>query len=93
MVDIDTEIKNTQNILWNGPLGWYEKGFIQSSVSVAKTVSSTKNIHSIAGGGDTIACIKASGTICDWSFISTGGGAMLYFLANDDLMLPANNEN
>ena len=93
LVRFNDEIKNTQNILWNGPLGWYEKGFIQSSVSVAKTVSSTKNIHSIAGGGDTIACIKASGTICDWSFISTGGGAMLYFLANDDLMLPTNNEN
>ncbi len=82
------KIEKTKSVLWNGPVGWYERGFINHSVSVAKTLTSSKNIYSIAGGGDTIACIKASGTINDWSFLSTGGGAMLYFLANDDLALP-----
>ncbi len=82
------KIEKTKSVLWNGPIGWYERGFITHSVFVAKILTSNKNIYSIAGGGDTVACIKASGTINNWSFLSTGGGAMLYFLANDDLMLP-----
>ncbi len=77
-------IKESKFILWNGPLGNYEKGFKNATLSLAKEVAETEAI-SIVGGGDTIASIEELGIKDKFSFISTGGGAMLDFLANETL--------
>ena len=74
-------------ILWNGPMGNYENGFIQGSVAVANLISdATKNgAISIVGGGDSVALIQQQGLEKDFTFLSTGGGAMLEYLANGTL--------
>jgi phosphoglycerate kinase len=77
------EIKNTKFILWNGPLGNYENGFTKGTIELAKMVGNSK-AFSIIGGGDTIAAIEKVG-LKKFSFVSTGGGAMLDFLANGTL--------
>jgi phosphoglycerate kinase len=71
-------------ILWNGPLGNYENGFIDATDAFARAVARS-NAHSIVGGGDTIAAIEKLGLLSRFSFVSTGGGAMLQFLAKGTL--------
>lgn len=82
-------------ILWNGPLGAYEKGFKEPTLDLARAIiaQTKKGTESIVGGGDTLAAIadlgagagKDASVEGDFTFVSTGGGAMLDFLANETL--------
>ncbi|MEK7552794.1 MAG: phosphoglycerate kinase, partial [Patescibacteria group bacterium] len=71
-------------ILWNGPLGNFERGFRGSTEATAKLIAGS-NAVSIVGGGDTIAAIRTLDLFNQFDFVSTGGGAMLDFLANGTL--------
>lgn len=73
-------------VLWNGPLGNYEIGYDQATMNLAKLIAGFDgNITSMIGGGDTVAAISRLGLDKKFTFISTGGGAMLDFLANETL--------
>jgi len=73
-------VHNAKTVLWNGPLGNYENGFIEATDDLARAIAASHS-HSIIGGGDTIAAIEKLGLFSKFSFVSTGGGAMLDFLA------------
>ncbi|MEK9183736.1 MAG: phosphoglycerate kinase, partial [Patescibacteria group bacterium] len=73
-------IKKEKFILWNGPPGNIEEGFGESTKIVAEAIANS-GAKSIVGGGDTVAIINKMGLIDKFSFVSTGGGAMLQFLA------------
>lgn len=78
-------IKNTKMIIWNGPIGMFEdERFANGTRSVAQTIVGS-NSFKIAGGGDTIAALNHFGLLEQFNFISTGGGAMLDFLAGNKL--------
>ncbi|MDD5720879.1 MAG: phosphoglycerate kinase [Candidatus Pacebacteria bacterium] len=77
-------IKKSKLILWNGPLGRYEDGGAEATKKVFKLVASSK-AESVIGGGDTVALIRELNMENKFSFVSTGGGAMLDFLANGTL--------
>jgi phosphoglycerate kinase len=77
-------INKSKTVLWNGPLGLFEHGFSDATNIVAKAITNS-NAHSILGGGDTISAVEALGMGADFSFVSTGGGAMLDFLAQGTL--------
>jgi len=87
IVDIGKETINSfieilgkyKTIVWNGPLGWYEKGFDVATVKLANAIAEN-NSHTVLGGGDTVSIIQKEGLEDDFDFISTGGGAMLEFL-------------
>lgn len=72
--------QKAKTILWNGPLGNYERGFVDSTNEFARAVAAS-SAHSIIGGGDTIAAIETLGLLPHFSFVSTGGGSMLDLLA------------
>ena len=72
--------QKAKTIIWNGPLGNYENGFCDATDAFALSVANS-NARSIVGGGDTIAAIEGLGLLPHFSFVSTGGGAMLDFLA------------
>ncbi len=76
--------QKSKSILWNGPLGNYENGFTAATDSFARAVASSR-AHSVVGGGDTIASIQSLNLLSQFSFVSTGGGAMLEFLAKGNL--------
>jgi phosphoglycerate kinase len=76
--------KKAKTIIWNGPLGNYENGFRSGTDAFARAVAAS-NAHSIIGGGDTIAAIENLNLLSHFSFVSTGGGAMLDFLAHGTL--------
>jgi 3-phosphoglycerate kinase len=84
---LESLVRESKTILWNGPLGNYELGFQDKTEVLAKMVAdATPNgATSIVGGGDTIASINKLGLNEKFTFISTGGGAMLDFLVNESL--------
>jgi phosphoglycerate kinase len=84
---IEEEIKKAKYILWNGPLGAYEQGYVNPTLDLARHIaSSTKlGVKTIVGGGDTLAAIAKLGIEQDFTFVSTGGGAMLDFLSQGSL--------
>jgi phosphoglycerate kinase len=71
-------------VLWNGPLGWYEKGYIKSTDTIAQTIID-KKIPAVIGGGDTLSALKKFAFDPKGVFLSTGGGAMLKFLSEGTL--------
>jgi phosphoglycerate kinase len=77
-------IKKAKIILWNGPLGKYEDGGAISTKDILHLVAKSK-AESIIGGGDTVALISKMKMEKKFSFVSTGGGATLDFLANGTL--------
>jgi phosphoglycerate kinase len=77
-------VQKTKTLLWNGPLGNYEQEFVDATNACATAIANS-NSYSIIGGGDTIAAIEGLGLLSKFSFVSTGGGAMLDFLAKGTL--------
>ena len=78
-------IRHSKTVVWNGPLGFYENKYFQKGTySTARAIARSR-AYSIAGGGETINIIKRLRLTRKIDFVSTGGGAMLEFLAGKDL--------
>ena len=77
-------IKKSKLILFNGPLGKYEDGETKATMKVLKLIANSE-AESILGGGDTITLVSKMKIKNKFSFVSTGGGATLDFLANGTL--------
>ncbi len=77
-------IKQAKFILWNGPLGDYQLGFIEGTKNLVELISRTKP-DSVVGGGDTMSLITKFGYDKQFSFCSTAGGSMLEFLLKGNI--------
>ena len=90
------EIIKAENLLWNGPLGFFEKTPFDAGTNyVLKGVKNNKfkNFFSVAGGGDTISLLKKGGFFNCFSFVSTGGGAFLEFIQRGNSLPGLNSLN
>jgi phosphoglycerate kinase len=78
-------LKTTKEVVWGGPMGKYEvlEGNHGDKVLALTIVAS--GAESIIGGGDTVAALDKLGILEKFSFVSTGGGAMLEFLSEGTL--------
>ncbi len=74
-------IAASEFIVWNGPMGIYEKGFTAGTDVLAKALVDS-SCKAVIGGGDTAAALAKFTFDPERIFVSTGGGAMLEFLAN-----------
>ncbi|MDO8470788.1 MAG: phosphoglycerate kinase [bacterium] len=78
-------IKEAKTLLWSGPMGKVEeKEYEEGSFAVAQAILES-GAYSVAGGGDTVAFLRGHNLAEKFSHVSTGGGAMLAFLANEKL--------
>lgn len=81
-------ILGAKMILWNGPLGkiqnFKEKDSGRGSCQIARMIVESE-AKSIVGGGDTVSYLSDLGIIDKFTFVSTGGGAMLKFLSEGTL--------
>ena len=77
-------LKKTKLVVWNGPLGYYEGGFDKGTIALMNAIAKSKAV-SIIGGGDTAVIVERLGIAKKITFVSTGGGATLEFLADGTL--------
>lgn len=79
-------LKGAKFILWNGPFGIIEdKDGRQSTIALAQTIAKLKPAHAILGGGDSVTFLENKDLLGGFTHVSTGGGAMLAFLAGETL--------
>lgn len=78
-------IKHAQTILWNGPFGWYEKGFTTGTDILFDMVGENTGT-TVLGGGDTVTVLLESGKVDNFIFVSTAGGAMLDYVVDGTLV-------
>lgn len=78
-------IAQARFILWNGPTGIYEQGYIHYTQQIGELIAGSE-AKIVIGGGDTIAALEQSGVPKEkLGFLSTGGGAMLEYLLKGTL--------
>ena len=73
-----------KTVLWSGPLGFFEHGYHDGNRALAEGVSA--RTLSVVGGGDTIAALDALNLLNRFTFVSTGGGAMLEYITHGTLV-------
>jgi len=81
-------ISKSKTIIWNGPMGVFEMSNFENGtkeISIAISNATKKGALSLVGGGDSISAIKQFNLTADFSYISTGGGAMLEYLEGKEL--------
>ena len=77
-----------KTIVWAGPMGAFEdEKYSRGTREIAESIAHATRLgcFTVAGGGDTIAAIAKFGLMDGFSFISTGGSAMLDFLVSGTL--------
>ena len=75
----------SKTIIWSGPMGVFEEAaFFGGTLAIATAVIAAQ-AYTIAGGGDTISALKKANALEKFGFVSTGGSAMLEFLARGRL--------
>ncbi len=76
-------IHKSKTIVWNGPMGYIEnKAFKEGTYRIARELAAASGAaFTVIGGGDTYLTLEELGIMDKISFVSTGGGAMLDFLA------------
>lgn len=81
------KIQGAKMVVWNGPFGYCErKPFCEGSFAIAQAIAArTRSAVTVVGGGDTIPVVEAAGVADRFTLLSTGGGAMLEFLAGEKL--------
>ena len=86
---IENELNKSKSVFWNGPAGVFEtKPFDNGTTQIANLIakkSVNKLLQSFAGGGDTIAALELAGVKNKFSYVSTGGGALLELLEGKKL--------
>lgn len=86
---INTVIAKSKTLVMNGPLGVFEMApFHKATFGMLDQIAKETargDLISIAGGGDTVAAINASGHGDDFTYISTAGGAFLEWMEGKTL--------
>lgn len=84
--EFNKRVAGAGTIIWSGPLGLIEKKqYTKASIAVAQAIGRNKKAFSVSGGGETVMFLKQYKLDKKFSFISTGGGAMIDFLAGKKL--------
>ncbi|MEK7084856.1 MAG: phosphoglycerate kinase, partial [Patescibacteria group bacterium] len=81
-------IKKSQTLVWNGAMGYFEQPpYHHATLAIARLVASRSKgkAFGVIGGGETLQTMEMTGMSEYVDLISTGGGAMLEYLAGAKL--------
>jgi phosphoglycerate kinase len=78
-------LRDTGTVVWNGPMGMVEQPpFAKGTAELARIVAGCRGL-TVAGGGDTVAAIRAAGVADKLGYLSPSGAAFLEALEGHDL--------
>ncbi len=82
-------LSKCRTIVWNGPMGVFEippfdRGTRDIALAVA-ALTQQQNVVSVAGGGETVAALAATGQTGNLTYVSMAGGAFLEWLEGKEL--------
>lgn len=87
--EIARRFEGAKTVVWNGPLGAFEippfDAATNAAALAAATLAEAGRLLTVAGGGDTVAALNASGAAARFSYVSTAGGAFLEWLEGKTL--------
>lgn len=78
-------IESARTVFWAGPLGYTENPVFSVGTKGVALHIPRRNIFAVAGGGDTLSTIHKAKLDRRFSYLSTGGSAMLMYLAGEPL--------
>ena len=80
------KISLAKTVVWNGALGKVEeKEFAKGTEEIIKAIAAKENF-SVVGGGSLLLPIQKLGLSGNFNHISTGGGAMIDFIVDGELV-------
>lgn len=80
-----TYIKEAKMVIWNGPFGYIEvPAYARATKELAKAMAISR-ARTYIGGGETLMIVNKLKLMNRYTFVSTGGGAMLEFLEGKKL--------
>ncbi len=86
---INDIFEQSKTLIWNGPLGAFEFEPFDAATNAAAlkaaALARAGQLTAVAGGGDTVAALNASGAAADFTYISTAGGAFLEWMEGKTL--------
>jgi phosphoglycerate kinase len=86
---IQSALDHCKTVVWNGPVGVFEvPPFDKGSVAIAHYIAQKTQegkLISVAGGGDTLACLHKADVGDQLTYTSTAGGAFLEWLEGKTL--------
>lgn len=77
--------RDSRYVIWNGPVGFTEGGYEEGTRALLKGLAHLTRPKVILGGGDTLMVLDRLRLHHRFYHVSTGGGAMLDFLADGTL--------
>lgn len=79
-------IAQAKMIVWNGPMGKMEEAqYRVATCTLLRAIADNRDAFSLIGGGETVQVAEECGVLEQMSFASTGGGAMLAFLGDEEM--------
>lgn len=77
-------VSTAKTIVLNGPLGKFEDPSGTAATKAVFSALKNSSAYTLLGGGDTLSAITKLGfSYSEFSFVSTGGGAMLEFITKN----------
>lgn len=84
--EFSSEIARAETIVWNGPMGVFEKrGFDIGTRAIGAAIAANNSAVKIVGGGDSVRAANQFGFGEKMNHMSTGGGASLKLLEGKEL--------
>ncbi len=81
------ELSSARIVIVNGPMGCYEEPQWSLATQKLWQFVAQLNAYTVIGGGDTVAAAVAFAQLSAFSYVSTGGGAMLRYISGVHLPL------
>lgn len=74
-------ISSAKTIVWNGPMGKFEEEKFATGTFAILDAIIASGAYALVGGGESVQVLEEKNLLDKISFVSTGGGAMLEYLA------------
>jgi len=78
-------IQSAKMVVWNGPVGLFETAKTSHGTQAMAKAIAESSAYSIVGGGETVTYLEKNNLVDKFSFVSTGGGAMMEFLSGEPM--------